>query len=420
LGLSKRYTKLGTAMRWNVRRSALVHAVNAVGRFLGPLGSVQFEKAALLEEARRQTGLDDFGSLPFQEPLQRLLASIESEATLNPIGQLATRQDLIRILVNRLQLEKDRKSNPAIAEQKIPRPIMITGLPRTGTTLLHRLLALDPANRVPFTWETLYPSPPPEAATCQVDPRIRVVERQLRWFQRLLKDFNKIHPIGARLPEECLVIFSYSFLSYQFETTHRLPSYLDWLLDQDLSPAYEIHRRILQNLQWRCPGERWVLKAPAHMFDFEALFSVYPDACIVMTHRDPVEVTASNASLTATLRSAFSDEVNPFEVGPECSRRWAIAINRAIESRDTGRVPAEHFLDVFYSDLTGDPVGTIKKVYASFELPFPDGLEERIREFLRRNPKDLFGKHRYSLEEFGLNVEEETSRYAAYRQRFRL
>jgi hypothetical protein len=139
-----------------------------------------------------------------------------------------------------------------------------------------------------------------------------------------------------------------------------------------------------------------------------------------MTHRDPVEVTASNASLTATLRSAFSDEVNPFEVGPECSRRWAIAINRAIESRDTGRVPAEHFLDVFYSDLTGDPVGTIKKVYASFELPFPDGLEERIREFLRRNPKDLFGKHRYSLEEFGLNVEEETSRYAAYRQRFRL
>lgn len=417
----KRSTTSGvSAIRWKVKRSAFVQVLNTVGRILGPLGSVRLQEKGLLEEACRQTGLDDFGSPSFHEPLRRLLASMELEARLNPMGRLATRQDLIRLLVNRLRLQEDRKLNHAIVEQRIPRPIFITGLPRTGSTLLHRLLALDPANRVAMTWETMYPSPPPDAATYWRDPRIRVVERQLRWFQRLLKDFNRIHPIGASLPEECLVIFSNSFMSYQFETTHRLPSYLSWLLGQDLRPAYEMHHRILQNLQWRCPAKRWILKAPAHMFDFEALFSVYPDACVVMTHRDPLEVSASNSSLTATLRSAFSDEVSPFEVGPECSRRWASAINRAIESRDLGCAPAERFLDIYYADLIADPTSAIKKVYNSFDLPVPDGLEEKAQEFLRRNPKDRFGKHRYSLDAFGLNAEEEMSRYNTYRQRFKL
>jgi hypothetical protein len=156
------------------------------------------------------------------------------------------------------------------------------------------------------------------------------------------------------------------------------------------------------------------------MFDFEALFSVYPDACVVMTHRDPIEMTASNASLTATLRSAFSDEVDPFEVGPECSRRWAEAIGRALRSRDRGCAPAERFLDLYYADLTADPIGAVRKLYTHFDLSIPEGLEERAGEFLRRNPKDRFGTHRYSLERFGMNVEEETRRYAAYRERFRL
>ena len=217
------------------------------------------------------------------------------------------------------------------------------------------------------------------------------MDDQIRWFHRLLKGFNRIHPVDARLPEECLVIFSHSFLSYQFETTHQLPSYLDWLEGQDLHPAYEVHRRFLQHLQWRCPGQRWVLKAPAHMFDFEAMFSTYPDACVVMTHRDPIEVTASNASLTATLRSAFSDAIDPLEVGPECSRRWAEAIGRAVRSRDRGCAPAERFLDLYYIDLVADPIGAVRKVYARFDLPFPEGLEEEIREFLRQNPRERFG-----------------------------
>jgi hypothetical protein len=410
----------GSSRRWKVDRSPLVKVINAAGRFLGRRAVAGFQSKDLLDTARRQTGLNDFGDPSFLEPLRRLIESLGAEARLTPVGQLATRHDLIRLLVNRLQMEEDRKRNPGIAEEEIRQPIIITGLPRTGTTLLHSLLALDPASRVPLTWETMYPSPPPEAATYRTERRIGVADRQISWFHRLVKGFNRIHPIGARLPEECLVIFSHSFLSYQFETTHRLPSYLNWLKVQDLRPAYGVHRRFLQHLQWRCPGERWILKAPAHMFDFEAMFYAYPDACVVMTHRDPIEVTASNASLTATLRAAFSDDVDPFEVGPECSQRWAEAIGKALQSRDRGCAAAERFLDVYYVDLLADPVSVVRKVYARFDLPFPEELKERIQEFLHHNPKDRYGKHRYSLEEFGLSLEEETRRYSSYRERFRL
>ncbi|HVP80735.1 MAG TPA: sulfotransferase [Thermodesulfobacteriota bacterium] len=397
-----------------------MNVINAGGRLLGRRAMARFQEKDLLDVARRQTGLGDFGDTSFLEPLRRLIESMEAEARLNPVGRLATRYDLTRLLVNRLQMEEDRKRNPGIAEEEIRSPIIITGLPRTGTTLLHSLLALDPANRVPLTWETMYPSPPPETATYYTESRIALADRNISWFHRLVKEFNRIHPIRARLPEECLVILSHSFLSYQFETTHRLPSYLDWLKVQDFRPAYRIHRQFLQHLQWRCPGKRWVLKAPAHMFDFEAMFWAYPDACVIMTHRDPIEVTASNASLTATLRAAFSDDVDPFEVGPECSQRWAEAIGKALRSRDQGCALAERFLDLYYVDLLTDPVSAVRKVYAHFGLPFPEELEGRIQKFLHQNPKDRFGIHHYSLEDFGLNLEEETRRYAPYRARFRL
>jgi len=405
---------------WKVDRSPLANAINAGGRLLGRRAMVRFQNKDFLEIARRQAGLDDFGDPSFLDPLRRLIESLAAEARLNPLGLLATQHDLIHLLVNRLKMEEDRKRNPGIAGEEIRRPIIITGLPRTGTTLLHSLLALDPASRVPLTWETMYPSPPPQTATYHTERRIGLADRQISWFHRLVKGFDRIHPIGARLPEECLVIFSHSFMSYQFETTHRLPSYLDWLKVQDLRPAYEMHRRFLQHLQWGCPGERWILKAPAHMFDFEAMFWAYPDACVVMTHRDPIDVTASNASLTATLRAAFSDDVDPFEVGPECSQRWAEAIGKALSSRDRGCAPAERFLDLYYVDLLADPVSAVRKVYARFELSFPEKLKERIQEFLHQNPKDRYGKHHYSLEEFGLNLEEETRRYSSYRERFRL
>ncbi len=405
---------------WTVERSPLVHLINSAGRFAPPTLLGRFVADDLLAAARRKTGLDDFGTPGFEEPLTRLLRSIETEARLNPMGRMATRHDLLRLLTNRLRMEQERTRNPSIAAEIIRRPIIITGLPRTGTTLLHALLALDPASRVPLTWETVYPSPPPETATYRTDRRIGIVNGQIRWFHRLVKGFNRIHPVDACLPEECLVITAHAFLSYQFETTHRLPTYLDWLESQNLRPTYEVHRRFLQHLQWRCPKERWVLKAPAHMFDFGAMFSAYPDACVVMTHRDPLAVAASNASLTATLRAAFSDDIDPLEVGPECSRRWAEAIHRALRFRDAHSSLAPQFLDLYYAELIADPIGAVRKVYAHFALPFPAGFEDALRAFMQRNPKEKFGTHRYTLEQFGMTRDSEAERYALYRSRYQL
>jgi hypothetical protein len=400
--------------------ASLTRALNSGGRVIERTGVslVRLDAEALLGEARHRTGLEDFGDGDFREALDRLLGSFEHEASLSLIGRIAARQDLTRLLANRLRLVEDRRRHPEIAAEEIRRPLFVTGLPRTGTTLLHGLLAQDPASRVPLHWETIYPSPPPERSRYLTDRRIEAAERQVRWFHRLQPDIRRIHAVGARLPEECLVITSHSFLSFQFQTTHAVPSYEAWLEAHDLRRCYEWHRRFLQHLQHRCHGERWVLKAPAHLFGLPALFAAYPDAGVIFTHRDPLEVAPSLASLTTVLRRTFSDGVEPVAVAGEMTARWAAGIERALRDRDRGCAPASQFLDVQYDDLTRDPIGTVRRLYTHYDLPFTPLAEERMRRFLAANPKDKHGRHVYSLEQFGLDREGERERYRRYRRRF--
>lgn len=382
---------------------------------------VQLGDERLLAEARAQTGLADFGDPAFLEPLRRLLASYEDEARLTLLGRIAARQDTVRLLASRLRLVEDRRRQPGIADEQIQQPIFVTGLPRTGTTLLHGLLAQDPASRAPLHWEMMYPSPPSgKYARGGVDRRLEIARRQIRWFHRLAPEFRRIHPLGAELPEECLIITSHSFLSFQFQTSHRVPSYQAWLEAQDLTPAYRQHRDILQQLQWRCPTRQWILKAPAHLYGIAALFAVYPDAGVVLTHRDPLAVAASVASLHTVLRGTFSDGADPHEIGDEVCRRWAEGINRALRVRDSGAVPAERFVDVMYDDLLRDPIGVVHRVYAHFGRSLSPAAEERMRRFLAAHPKDRFGRHRYSLEQFGLDPDRVRRDYRDYRERFGL
>lgn len=397
-------------------------ALNSGGRVIGRTGLalVRLDEEQLLDDARRRTRLEDFGDPGFREALRRLLHSYESEAQLSLLGRIAARQDTTRLLASRLRLEADRRRHPEIAAESVRRPLFVTGLPRTGTTLLHGLLAQDPANRVPLHWESVYPSPPPDRARYQRDPRIAAAERQVRWFHRLNPEIRKIHQVGARLPEECLIITSHSFLSFQFQTSHAVPSYQTWLEAHDLRACYEAHRRFLQHLQWRCRGERWVLKAPAHLFGIEALFAAYPDAGVILTHRDPLEVAGSLASLTTVLRSTFSDGVDPVAVGEEMNRRWADGIARALRARDAGCAAPAQFCDVYYNDLVRDPIGAVRQVYAHYDLPLTPAAEERMRRFLGENPKDKHGRHHYTLSQFGLDPDREAERYRFYRERFGL
>jgi hypothetical protein len=378
---------------------------------------IPLEEQGMLQAACRRARADDFGDDSFREPLRHLLDSLESESRLKPLGRIGARTDLTQMLVNRLTLERDRAAHPAIAEEDIRRPLFITGLPRTGSTFLHGLLAQDPDNRVPLHWQTREPSPPPTGPSDE-ERRVRRAERQIRIFYRLAPEFRRIHPVAARMPEECVVILSHAFLSFQFSSTFLVPSYQSWLEEQDLTPAYRLHRRFLQHLQWRRPGRRWVLKAPPHLPGLDALFAVYPDANVVMTHRDPTEVVASVSSLHHVLRRAFCRGIEARDVGPEVTEMLAGDIRRGLAARDGGVAAAERFLDVRYADLVHDPMAVARRIYQHFEMALGGDAEARMRAYVAASPKDQHGVHEYSLEQFALDERTEAARYAAYRARF--
>jgi len=379
---------------------------------------VALEVRDLLATGRRRGGGHEFEDLKFSDGLHRLVRALATEAHLNLLGRIAAREAIVGHLANRLQLEADRRRFPGIATQEIRRPIVITGLPRSGSTLLHGLLAQDPANRVPQTWEMLSPSPPPERASYERDARIARTERQLRWFHRLVPEFRRIHRVGARLPEECTVILSHSFLSSQFCSMYTVPSYQGWVRGQDLRPAYELHRRFLQQLQWRYPGTRWILKAPAHLPALRELCAVYPDVRVIMTHREPLEVLASEASLHTVLRRTFSDAVDPAQVGREVTELTADEIRAGLAARDDECAPPERLFDVRYRDLVKDPMGAVRTIYDRFGMSLTSSTETRMQQYLTETPKDKHGAHEYSLAQFGLDPEEERARYRAYRERF--
>ena len=399
---------------------AVVRSTNPAGALLERTGisPVSLDEEALLAAARRATGLTDMGDESFREPLRLVLQGLEREARLTLVGRLAARGDVVGLLGTRLCLEADRARHPEIAAEEVRRPLFIVGLPRTGSTLLHHLLAQDPGSRVAQAWEVMFPSPPPDTARYASDPRIAKAARQLAWFDALTPDFKAIHPLGAQLALECIAIMSPTFLSPRFHTTYQVPTYQDWHEGQDLGPPYRFHRRFLQQPQWRTPARQWVLKAPAHLFSFEALLETYPDALIVQTHRDPLTVLASVASLTAVLQRAFTDELDPLEIGHEVSRRWTNGLDRAMRLRRSGRVSPDRFFDVHYHEMLRDPLTVVRRIYAHFDIPLTEAASAAMRRFLVENPKDKHGAHRYSLSAFGLDPDDLGRRFKAYREYF--
>jgi hypothetical protein len=394
----------------------LVRLINAAGRRFVKNGFswLKLDEATLLDKACGGTGLEDFGDDSFREALRVLLQAYESEADLNFIGRLCVHGDTVRLLANRLRLVADRRRYPAVADEVIRRPLFITGLPRSGTTFLHALLAQDPAHRAPQVWEVMYPSPPPERATYDADRRIAATARQLRLIDILMPDFKTVHLIDARLPQECIAITNHAFRSYTFESMYRVPSYRSWHDRQDKRPEYEFHRSFLQHLQWRCPGSRWVLKAPSHLLALEALLQVYPDACILLTHRDPLKVLPSCASFTEVLRCAFSDRMDKVSLAREVQQRWEEGAGLAVKYRQTPGPLQRQLFDVRYGELLRDPMAMVRRIYEHFDLDLTPAAINAMQRFLQANPKNKGGVHRYSLEEFGLDPDEERRRFQFY------
>jgi hypothetical protein len=393
---------------------------NRAGRVLRRAGVpvVDLSAAALFDRARRMTGLSDFGDPFFREPLRVLLDSFETEAELHMLGRVIARTDIVRLLQNRLRMVDVLNHHGEIADGEIRQPIFIIGLPRTGTTILHELMAQDPANRVPMTWEVMHPWPPPERATYETDRRIAIVDKHLNGVDRLIPGFKRMHPMGAQLPQEDVALTAHDFASMIFSTTHYVPSYHAWLDRADLRWVYAAHRRQLQYLQWRCPADRWVLKSPGHLWALDALLAIYPDARIVQTHRDPLKVIASLANLVALLRSMSSDAIDRRAIGMEWTTRLAEGLQHAMDTRDQLPPETAPVFDMHFSEFIRDEVGMVRRIYEHFGMELSLDAEERMRGFLARNPRDKHGAHRYSLEDARLDPGTERERYRAYQERY--
>jgi len=399
--------------------SGAVRALNASGRLLRSLGSdpPSLDGGSLRKAAIRRAGTSNFGDWPIEEPLERLLRSYCDEAALTTLGRITVRELIVSLLENLLRLEAERAADPSIERQRVEAPVFIIGLPRTGTTHLHGIVSADPANRAPSTWEVMFPSEYGRTPEGIAAARRRTGAR-LGWANRLAPEFMRIHPIAPDLPQECIAINAQVFLSIQFHTTHNVPSYQDWLETAAHDWGFGFHRRLLQHLQAQRAGDRWVLKAPGHLFALDALLSRYPDAKIIQTHRDPLRVMASMASHATVLRRAFSDAADPKQIAADWTDRWARALDRSLEIRD--RVPSHHFLDIDFEAIEREPLAVVERVYDF--LGWPLTLEGRtaMEGFLAANPKNKHGVHRYTLEQYGLSRRAEAARFRSYCERFQI
>lgn len=400
-------------------QAAYIRLTNRVGALLASAGFSKpgLDADRLVAAATRRTGLADFGEASFREGLDRLTGELMSRGRLSQVGRMAAYFNLVENLVVRLQLIDYRSRHPGVSAERVTQPLIITGLPRTGTTILFELIAQDPAMRSPASWEVAKPVPPATPASYGNDRRIRSVDRFMAMAEKLSPGFRAIHAIGARLPQECVYLFASQFISEQFGYMFHVPDYRAWALRQDMTATYRWHARFLQHMQSGFRGERWVLKTPSHLAYLDYLLAQYPDAAIVWTHRQPLDALASFSSLTCRLQGAFSDNVDREAVAAHEFAHSANIVATGMEQR-TGQ-PARQFFDIGFDAICTDPISAIGGLYEHFGWTLGREAEARMRAYLERHPRNLYGEHRYSAAEFGLDGAREETLFADYLSRFR-
>jgi len=404
-------------------RPRLLALVNQLGGALGVLGigpaTGRMSADELIAAARRRTGLSDFGDESFREPLERLVESIETEARLHPMGRLITRARLVGALATRLRVEALLRRRPEVRRAPLAPPIVIAGLQRTGTTLLHRLLASDPDLRALLSWEAIAPVGTLGTRWFGEDPRIHQARLSVRALAYMAPGFFAIHPVEPEAPEEDVLLLDYSFRSTVPEATLHVPGYGRWLEAQDHTPAYEYMATLLRVLSAEAGAagtRRWILKTPHHLEYLDVLRAVFPGVRIIQTHRDPTRTLASLCSMIAHGRGVFSDEVDPHVVGREWSRKVGRMLERALAVR--AAASDDDFVDVSYYDLIRDPVGEVRRLYERLGLVWSPAVAARMEATRQGNPQHKYGRHAYRLADFGLDEQGIEPLFAAYRARF--
>ena len=305
-----------------------------------------------------------------------------------------------------------------MAGEPIDAPLIVAGAPRTGTTHLHSLLALDPELRAPEGWELLYPVPPPTAETFATDPRISLANAELSLPQQVASSMLSIHRYRGAMYKECLSAMSFSFRSEEFISRYHVPRYVDWLQACDMTPAYRMHAQVLQVLQRRMPPRRWVLKSPVHLNNLETLLKVYPDARLIFTHRNPTTVLASVTSLLATLRWAQSDHVDIAAIGRYHADLYCRSLDNLVTLDESGMLPADRVAHIGYTQLTTSPSDAISQAYQQFGWDVSEPHQRALGEHIMANRRNTESPHTYSFDDLGLDALEIDERLSRYRTHF--
>jgi hypothetical protein len=375
------------------------------------------EDALLSAASKAAGGATDLGADDFRDGFSTLLHAYDEESRLNPFGRWMVTQQLVALLRGRLETERARREHGDAFAREIRRPIFILGLPRTGTTALHALVAQDPANQALEYWLAASPRPRPPRETWDKEARFKEAAQGLALSYWLDPNLKSMHMLTADGPEECRLLLQHTFRDDSFECNATIPSYSAWYAACDMRPAYRRHRDLLRLVGASSPEDRrWVLKYPAHLRWLPALLDVYPDACIVQTHRDPARVLPSLCSLISGWRGIFEDEPDRRAIAAWVVELWAKTMDDAMELRRT--LGEERFFDVPFRDTVGDPASAVGRVYAKFGIDYPPETEAALRRWHREHPQHRHGEHRYSAADFGLTAGGMRERFAAYIDRF--
>lgn len=376
------------------------------------------EEAQLLSDAESVTGLSDWGGdQSFRTGLAKLVSAInEMKPSAEFLDQARPR--LLNSLVVKLRFVEDEKQHPEILQEKIERPVVIVGLPRTGTTVLYDLLALDTAARTPRDWEYAMPWPAPEIGSWESDPRIAQMNAVFAHYLEMAPKLADIQILEATHPSECNLAFTHHFASTQFPAEWGVPSYGKWLRETQVEGRYAAHRRILQQLQWKGPRGRWTLKSPEHLTSIEELIEAYPDACLVWTHRDPVSAFSSLSSMISELQSAFGMSPDNHAIGRYVVDTWATALEHATLVRERRADVDERVIDIAHKATIENKPGVVRRVHDYFDLPLSADHLARVEAAAAGKVSERLGRHRHQPSDYGIDPDEVRERLPRYLARF--
>lgn len=381
--------------------------------------ALELESDQLMDAACKATGLTDFGDTFFVEPMTQLLKSLREEANLNVGGKIGQVMRIVDNLSMRLQTIDHFKKYPEILDEEVEVAAVIAGLPRTGSTMLHRLLASDPALTGMVWWEGRRPAPLPGEERGDPSPRIAAGEEEVAAMIEASPDFMQIHPMDALAVDEEVLTLEQAFYSGVPASAVKVPSYDDWLYSHDQTPAYLWLKDTLKFLQWQDPsrkGKAWVLKTPHHLSAMDVVMKTFPGALIIQTHRDPLQTIPSYCSMVASFSRPSTDALDMEWIGKHWSDRWAANMKFTMKVRT--EADPELFIDIPYLDALKKPMEQAEKIYAQMGRDLTDEARASMQSWLAENEKDKHGKHDYSVDDYDLSNERILELFGEYRDRF--